>query len=56
MRNLAIEVAVGKVVVRGSVRSDEQRQRAMEALAGAHAVDIVARPVAAIDRLDGRGP
>lgn len=54
-RNLAIEVAAGTVLVRGSVPTEEQRQRAMEAFAGAHAIDIVVRPVAPSDTADGKG-
>ena len=54
-RNLAIEVAAGTVLVRGSVPTEEQRQRTMEAFAGAHAIDIVVRPVAPSDTADGKG-
>jgi hypothetical protein len=48
-RNLAIEVATGTVLVRGSVASEGQRQRTLEALAGAHSIEIVVRPVAPSD-------
>ena len=54
-RNLAIEVAAGTVVVRGSVPTEEQQQRTIEALAGAHSIEIVVRPVAAADSDDRRG-
>ncbi|MBV8191623.1 MAG: BON domain-containing protein [Alphaproteobacteria bacterium] len=54
-RDLAVEVDGGKVLVRGAVPSEGQRQRATEALAGAHAIDIAVRPVAPTDSLDGRG-
>jgi hypothetical protein len=54
-RNLAVEVTGGTLVVRGSVPAEDQRQRAMEALAGAHTIEILVRPVAPIDSEDGRG-
>jgi hypothetical protein len=54
-RNLAIEVATGMVIVRGSVPTEEQRQRTIAALAGAHSVEIFVRPVAPVDSDDGRG-
>ena len=54
-RNLAIEVAAGTVVVRGSVPTEEQRQRTIEALAGAHSLEIVVRAVAPADSDDRRG-
>ena len=54
-RNLTIEVASGAVTVRGSVPSEEQRQRTIEALAGAHSVAIYVRGAAAVDSGDGRG-
>ncbi len=54
-RNLAVEVAGGTVNVRGAVPSEEQRQRAAEALAGVHSLDIAVRPVAPTDSDDGRG-
>lgn len=54
-RNLAVEVASGTVNVRGSVPSEGQRQRAMEALAGVHTLEIVIRPAAPTDSDDGRG-
>jgi osmotically-inducible protein OsmY len=46
--NLTIEVASGAVTVRGSVPSEEQRQRTIEALAGARSVAIYVRGVAAV--------
>ncbi len=54
-RNLAIEVETGTVTVRGSVPTEEQRQRTIEALAGAHLITIFVRPVAPVDSADGRG-
>ena len=54
-RNLAIEVANGMVIVRGSVPTEDQRQRTIEALAGAHSLEIFVRPVAPVDSDDGRG-
>ena len=54
-RNLAIEVAAGMVLVRGSVPTEEQRQRTMEALAGAHSIEIAVEPLASSDSPDGRG-
>jgi osmotically-inducible protein OsmY len=39
-------VEMGRVVVSGSVPSEEQRERAIEALAGAHDIEIFVRPVA----------
>lgn len=54
-RNLAVEVLHGTVLVRGTVPDEEQRQRAIEALAGAHTLEILVRPMAATDSDDGRG-
>ena len=54
-RNLAVEVANGMLMVRGSVKTEEERLRAMEALAGAHTIEIAVRRVAPIDSTDGRG-
>jgi hypothetical protein len=54
-RNLAVEVTGGTVNVRGSVPSEGERQRAMEALVGVHSMDIIIRPVAPSDSDDGRG-
>jgi len=54
-RNLAIEVTTGSLIVRGSVPTEQQRARAIEALAGAHSIDVVVRPVAPSDNDDGRG-
>jgi BON domain-containing protein len=54
-RHLMIEVISGAVTVRGSVPTEEQRLRTIEALAGAHSVAIYVRPVAAVDSDDGRG-
>jgi hypothetical protein len=47
-RNLAIEVETGRVVVSGSVPSEEQREPAIEALAGAHDIEIFVRPAAQV--------
>ena len=44
--DLAVEVTSGLVIARGSVSSEEQRQRAMDALMGAHTLEITVRPVA----------
>jgi osmotically-inducible protein OsmY len=54
-RNLAIEVATGSVIVRGSVPTEQQRTRTIEALAGAHSIEVLVRPVASVDGDDGRG-
>jgi hypothetical protein len=54
-RNLAVEVEHGMVIARGSVPSEEQRQRAIDALIGAHELQIAVRPVAPCDTDDGRG-
>lgn len=54
-RNLAVEVERGMVIARGSVPTDEQRQRAIDALIGAHELQISVRPVAPSDSGDGRG-
>lgn len=54
-RSLAVEVANGIVIVKGSVPSEEQRARAEEAFAGARLLDIVVRPVPPSDSVDGRG-
>jgi BON domain-containing protein len=54
-RNLAVEVEHGMVIARGSVPNEEQRQRAIDALIGAHELQITIRPVAPGDADDGRG-
>lgn len=54
-RNLAVEVEQGMVIARGSVPSEEQRQRAIDGLIGAHELQIAVRAVAAADSKDGRG-
>jgi len=46
-RNLAVEVEHGMVIARGSVPNEDQRQRAIDALIGAHELQITIRPVAA---------
>jgi osmotically-inducible protein OsmY len=48
-RNLAVEVAAGTVIVRGSVPTEQQRERTIEALAGARSIEIFVRPVAPVD-------
>ena len=48
-RNLDIVVGTGMVTIRGSVPTDEQRRRAIEALAGAHSVEIFVRPAPGSD-------
>jgi hypothetical protein len=54
-RNLVVEVAGGMVTVRGAVPTEDERQRAIDALIGAHTLDIAVRPAAPSDSLDGRG-
>jgi hypothetical protein len=54
-RNLVIEVAAGLVTVRGAVPTEEERGRAMEALIGAHSLEILVRPTAPADSADGQG-
>ncbi|MBI2738923.1 MAG: BON domain-containing protein [Rhodospirillales bacterium] len=54
-RNLALEVEHGMVIARGSVPNEEQRQRAIDALIGAHELQITIRPAAPSDSDDGRG-
>lgn len=55
IRMVKMEVAQGEVVVRGFVPSAEQKARALEALAGAHSVELSVREVAPSDSEDGRG-
>jgi len=43
-RNLVVEVAAGTVTVQGAVPTHEERGRAMEALIGAHTLEISVRP------------
>ena len=50
-----LEVEHGMVIARGSVPNEEQRQRAIDALIGAHELQIAVRPVAPSDSDDGRG-
>lgn len=45
-RYLAVEVARGTVIVRGSVPTEDEKQRASEALAGVHAIEILVQPIA----------
>jgi hypothetical protein len=54
-RSLALEVVNGTVIVRGAVPSEEQRQRAMDALIGVHSLEIAIRRGAPSDSDDGRG-
>ncbi len=42
-RNLAVEVAAGTVTVRGTVPTPEARDKALEALIGAHTLEISVR-------------
>jgi hypothetical protein len=42
-RNLVVEVAAGMVTVRGAVPTEEERSRAIEALIGAHTLEISVR-------------
>ena len=37
---VSVEVNAGEAVIRGSVPSAEQRERALEALAGAHLIEL----------------
>jgi hypothetical protein len=53
-RNLVVEVAAGTVRVQGAVPTDEERGRAMEALIGAHTLEISVLRVASTDRTDRR--
>ena len=55
-RNLAVEVEHGMVIARGSVPNEEQRQRAIDALIGAHELQIAVRPVAPSDSRRRAGP
>jgi hypothetical protein len=54
-RNLVVEVAAGTVTVQGTVPTHDERERAMEALIGAHTLVISVRSVAPVDSADGRG-
>jgi hypothetical protein len=54
-RNLAVEVEHGMVIARGSVPNEDQRQHAIDALIGAHDLQITIRPVAPSDADDGQG-
>jgi len=44
-RNLVVEVAAGVVTVRGAVPTEDERRRALEALIGAHTLEIFVRPL-----------
>lgn len=55
IRMVALEVNHGEVNVRGVVPSVEQRERAVEALAGAHSVELRVRDAPPSDRADGGG-
>lgn len=55
IRMVALEVNHGEVNVRGAVPSIEQRSRALEALAGAHSIELQVRDVPPADSVDGRG-
>lgn len=54
-RMVSVEVNSGEATIRGSVPSAEQRARALEALAGAHAIELEVRDVPPSDSADGRG-
>ncbi|MGD9881590.1 MAG: hypothetical protein AB7U95_15790 [Reyranella sp.] len=54
-RMVTLEVNRGEVNVRGAVPSTEQRSRALEALAGAHSVELQVRDEPPSDSADGRG-
>lgn len=54
-RSLAVEVVGCTVNVRGAVPSEDQRQRATQALIGVHSLEIAIRPAAGSDGDDGRG-
>lgn len=54
-RMVSVEVNSGAATIRGSVPSAEQRARALEALAGAHAIELEVRDVPPSDSTDGRG-
>ena len=53
-RNLVVEVAAGTVTVQGAVPTDEERERAMEALIGAHTLEISVRPAAHAGNIAGQ--
>lgn len=55
IRMVMIEVEHGQVLVRGFVPSAGQRTRALEALAGAHSIELSVREVLPNDSEDGRG-
>ncbi len=55
IRMMKMEVERGEVVVRGFVPSAEQKARALEALAGAHSIELAVREVPPSDSADGRG-
>lgn len=54
-RMVSVEVNEGQATIRGSVPSAEQRERALEALAGAHAIELEVWDVPPSDSDDGRG-
>jgi osmotically-inducible protein OsmY len=51
-RNLVVEVAGGLVTVRGAVPTEDERQRAIDALIGAHTLEISVRRAAPADQTD----
>ncbi len=54
-RLVTVEVSGGEATVRGAVPSAEQRERAFEALAGAHAIELIEWNVPPSDSAHGRG-
>ncbi len=55
IRMMKIEVEYGQVLASGFVPSVEHRTRGLEALAGAHSIDLSIREVPPSDSEDGRG-
>lgn len=54
-RMVTVEVQGGEATIRGSVPSAEQRDRALEALAGAHMIQLEVWDGPPSDSADGRG-
>lgn len=54
-RMVTVEVHGGEVTIRGSVPSAEQRDRALEAFAGAHMIHLEVWDIPPSDSADGRG-
>lgn len=55
IRMVALEVNHGEVNVRGAVPDVEQHSRALEALAGAHSIELQVRDMPPVDSADGGG-